>query len=329
MEEYHQLVRNTLLNGTYKPNRTGVDTIADFGYSYKIDISEGYPLLTTKDMSGGRWESLVHEFLWYLSGDHHIQELREHTGIWDKWATDGALETAYGRFWRQYPAPQEEHKLQGENWMDGSEEWANEDGTIDQLEYVVNLLNNGRHHSRRLVVSAWHPANATTSLLPPCHFTYVCNVQDGKLNVHLTQRSGDIAVGIPFNIASYALLTRLLAKQTGFDVGEFHHTIVDAHIYCGGSERGEWYSNNLSTVQDLLVDQGPQDALDFILQEAPEEENLHEDHIPNLLRQLLREPREWPSLTLSEDVTIDNITRDNVELSDYHPHPSLQFYVAE
>lgn len=329
MEQYNNLVRSAILNGNYKPNRTGIDTISNFSESYKIDLSDGYPLMTTKDLSGGRWESLVHEFLWYLSGEEHIRTLQEHTSIWDAWATeDGMLDTAYGRFWRQYPVPQENHQFTDENWADDDTSWMNDDGTVDQLQYVVEMLNNNPK-TRRMVVTAWHPANATTSTLPPCHFTYVMNVQGNTLNCHLTQRSGDIAVGIPFNIASYALLTKLLAQQTGYELGEFSHTIVDAHIYCGGGERGQWYNEKLSAVQELLETEGPEIAKDFIEANAPDEENDNADHIPNLLDQLTRTERDWPTLNISDDATINNIEREDIQLSHYDPHPSLRFYVAE
>lgn len=329
MEEYQRLVEDTILNSAYKPNRTGIDTISNFSYSYKIDISDRFPLLTTKDLSGGRWESLTHEFIWYLSGQEHIRDLREHTKIWDQWATeDGMLDTAYGRFWRKYPAPKEEHRYEDENWVTDDEAWVNDDGTVDQLNYVTHLLNNSPN-SRRMVVTAWHPANSTNSTLPPCHFTYVVNVQDGKINTHLTQRSADIAVGVPFNIAAYSLLTRLLAQQTGFEVGEFSHTLVDAHIYVGGNERGDWYGENLNEVQDIYKAEGPKGALDFIESNAPEEEHDNEDHMPNLLEQLTREPRELPQLDINNSATIDNISREDIHLYDYEPHPSLRFFVAE
>lgn len=330
MEQYNNLVRSALLNGHYKPNRTGIDTISNFSESYKIDISEDFPLMTTKDLSGGRWESLVHEFLWYLSGEEHIRNLQEHTSIWDAWATeDGMLDTTYGRFWRKFPAPQAEHRFDGENWADDDTPWVNENGTIDQVQYAIEMLNENPQ-TRRMVITAWHPANSTTSTLPPCHFTYVLNVQgDGTLNCHLTQRSGDIAVGIPFNIASYALLTKLIAQQTGYEVGEFSHTIVDAHIYCGSGDRGEWYNENLSEVQEMLEVDGPEVTRRYIEDNAPPEETDNEDHLPNLLEQLTRDERDRPQLNISEDATIDNIDRDDIELENYNPHPSLRFYVAE
>ncbi|MFB6147791.1 MAG: thymidylate synthase, partial [Candidatus Nanohaloarchaea archaeon] len=205
--------------------RTSSDTISKFSESYTIDLQEGFPLLTTKDMSGFRWNSLIHELMWYFSGEHHIRELKEETGIWNAWADDDwNLPTAYGRFWRRFPVPDKEEQLEGEWWpnrddwhgdaeswydlprekIEEVEKWVNEeDGrlTFDQVQYAIDTLN-GEHpyrseNSRRLVISAWHPANAAVSKLPPCHFTWVLNVQDGKLNTHLTQRSGDTALGIP------------------------------------------------------------------------------------------------------------------------------------
>ncbi|MWG35963.1 thymidylate synthase [Halomarina oriensis] len=184
MHAYLDLVRRVLATGGYKPNRTGVDTVSAFGQHYRVDLQEGFPLLTTKDLSGFRWDSLVHELLWYLSGAEHIRSLREETGIWDAWADDdGRLDTAYGRFWRRYPVP--DSGLEGESWPEDAHRWtqADEGGrSFDQLQYVLDTL---REHpnSRRIVVNAWHPANAAVSTLPPCHYTFVFNVQGDRLNL--------------------------------------------------------------------------------------------------------------------------------------------------
>lgn len=344
MEAYHNIIRDALLTGNYKPNRTGVDTVATFGHSYSIDLSDGYPLLTTKKMDGFRWNSMMHEIEWYFSGQEHIRDLREETGIWDEWADeDGLLETAYGRFWRRFPLP--ENGLDGEAWAVGSAQstvdeetygrWVNDDGTFDQIQYVLDTLNENPH-SRRMVVSAWHPANASVSLLPPCHFTFVVNVQgDDTLNVHLTQRSGDIALGVPFNIATYALMAHIFAGQTEYEVGEFSHTIVDSHIYCGKGDRGEWYGNNLDELQSRLQDAVDSDGRDgygsvrqWVLDEAPPEENSGFDHIPGLLEQLERSPRELPSIDV-DPVHPDEFTKDNVTLEGYDPYDGLSFSVAE
>lgn len=355
MEQYKNLIKHVLKNGKYKENRTGVDTISDFSYSYKIDLSKGFPLLTTKDMSGYRWNSLIHEIIWYMSGDEHIKNLRKETKIWDAWANEkGHLDTAYGRFWRRYPVPHEEDILEGETWnsrtetkWDGNPDidparWINNESegmiegkwdstqTFDQIQYVIDMLNENPH-SRRLVVNAWHPANATVSTLPPCHYTFAFNVQGNKLNCHLTQRSGDIALGIPFNIACYSILTQLIAKLTGFELGEFSHSIVDAHIYCGEGERGEWYKNNLDELQRMLNNKHPQysmtEVVEWISVNAPKDSNTY-DHVPGLLKQCSRKIRDKPKLDIHAN-DIDSLQFEDFELSGYNPHDGIYFGVAE
>jgi thymidylate synthase len=217
MREYLDLVERVLTNGIHKKNRTGIDTVSCFAEHYSVDLSKGYPLLTTKKVN---FKSMLYEVLWYLSGEDHIRNLRHHTKIWDAWADEnGNLETAYGRYWRRFPSAQI-------NPTTGAYEVLE----IDQIGRVIDLLKTDPG-SRRMVVTAWEPGNALDSKLPPCHYTFVFNVQGSQLNCHLTQRSGDIALGIPFNLAAYALLTQILAQETGFEPGLFSHTIVDAHIY--------------------------------------------------------------------------------------------------
>ena len=332
MQQYLDLVADALAGGGHKPNRTGVDTIAAFSQQYRIDLQEGFPLLTTKDLSGFRWNSLIHEFRWYLSGEEHIRNLREETGIWDAWADEqGRLDTAYGRFWRRFPVP--EKGLDGEVWPDDDHRWRNDDGTFDQIQYVVDTLNESPN-SRRLVVSAWHPANAAVSTLPPCHYTFVFNVQGDQLNCHLTQRSGDIALGVPFNIAAYALLTHAVAQETGFEVGEFGHTVVDAHVYCGTDDRGEWYADNLDRLQERLaaVDEraGYLAVRDWLETEAPDETEDTDgyDHVPGLLTQLSRKPRERPSIEIA-DKPLDELGFADIELTAYDPADGISFAVAE
>jgi len=332
MRQYQTLVSETLREGTYKPNRTGVDTVAAFSRHYDVDLGRGFPLLTTKDLSGFRWHSLIHEFLWYLSGEEHIRTLREETGIWDAWADEeGRLDTAYGRFWRRYPVPEE--GLAGEAWPEDSHRWMNEEGTFDQIAYALDQLRENPH-SRRIVVNAWHPANAAVSTLPPCHYTFVFNVQDGALNVHLTQRSGDIALGVPFNIAAYSLLAHAVAQRVGLEVGHFGHTIVDAHVYCGTGERGAWYDDNLASLQERLaaVDgrEGYRDVREWLESNAPAEpeDESGYDHVPNLLEQLAREPRERPTIEVA-DKPLDELAASDISLSGYDPAPGLDFSVAE
>ena len=334
MQQYLDLVDSTLAGGTYKPNRTGVDTIASFSQHYEVDLAEGFPLLTTKDLSGFRWNSLIHELLWYLSGEEHIRELREETGIWDAWADEeGHLDTAYGRFWRRYPVPDDDAQLPGESWPDDAHRWVNDDGTFDQLAYVMDQLEENPH-SRRLVVNAWHPANATVSTLPPCHYTFVFNVQGGRLNVHLTQRSGDIALGVPFNIAAYSLLAQAVAQRTDFELGSFAHTVVDAHVYCGAGARGEWYAENLDELQERLAsveaDEDYRAVREWLESAAPAEDDGQEgyDHVPGLLEQCAREPRERPTMEVADE-PLDDLEYGDFELSGYDPAPGISFSVAE
>ncbi|HLC64658.1 MAG TPA: thymidylate synthase [Candidatus Nanoarchaeia archaeon] len=233
MKEYLDMVDYVLKNGIRKTNRTGVSTLSCFAYFYKVNLQHGYPLLTTKEMY---FNSMLHELFWYLSGEEHIRNLRKKTKIWDAWAdAEGRLETAYGRFWRRFPMP--DIGLDGEKWAN---RWVKEEENgqkvFDQIQYVIDNLKEIKKNPeartlRRLVVVAWHPGNAAESKLPPCHYTFCFNVQGDKLNCHLTQRSGDIALGIPFNLACYSLLTMVIANETGYIPGEFAHTIIDAHIY--------------------------------------------------------------------------------------------------
>ena len=278
MKEYLDLVRHVLENGTSKKSRTGVDTISYFGAFYRVDLSKGYPLLTTKEVN---FTSMLRELLWYLSGEDHIRNLRQHTKIWDAWADEsGNLDTAYGRYWRRFPHPcKDEHG-----------KWSVRE--VDQIQYIIDTLKK-EPTSRRLVVTAWEPGNADTSKLPPCHYSFVFNVQDNRLNCHLTQRSGDIALGIPFNLACYATLTQMIAQETGLEVGWFGHTIVDAHIYTArpGSGMEEY------------------------------------DHVPGLREQLTREPRPLPRLVIANK-PFNELRFEDFRVEDYNPHPKIKFKVA-
>ena len=342
MRQYHDLVAEALAEGTYKPNRTGVDTVAIFSHHYEVDLEEGFPLLTTKRMDGYRWNSLIHELLWYLSGEEHVRTLREETKIWDAWADEeGRLDTAYGRFWRRFPIPEGSDRLPGESWPDESHPRVETESTpeggsrrvFDQLGHVLDTLREAPN-SRRMVVSAWHPANAAVSTLPPCHYTFVFNVQGDRLNVHLTQRSGDIALGVPFNLAAYSLLAHAVANRTGFEVGSFGHTIVDAHVYCGAGERGSWYAEHLPALQERLraVEdrEGYLDVREWLEGAAPPEVDGETgyDHVPGLLTQLSREPRSRPRIEVA-DKPLDELEYGDVRLSAYDPAPGISFSVAE
>ena len=215
MKEYLEAVEHVMETGTLKENRTGVDTISTFGYSYKIDLRNGFPLLTTKKM---RWKNIVMELMWMLSGEEHVRFLQQHDcKFWNAWADEYAyVPSAYGYFWRRYPSY--------------------ETGSIDQIEWAVNELRTNPMN-RRICITAWSPPNATKSPLPPCHAFFVFNVQvergENILCCHMTQRSCDMAIGVPYDIAIYALLMKLFERFTGIKAGYFHHTLVDAHIYDG------------------------------------------------------------------------------------------------
>ena len=229
MKAYLDLVQRVLENGVRKPTRTGIDTISSFAEFYKVDLSEGYPLLTTKKM---QFRSVILELLWYLRGEDNIRWLRDEKNchIWDAWADDdGYVGPIYPVLWRRFPYIEED-----EIDMDG--DGGNIRRTIfdrkefDQVQNAIELLKT-QPESRRIVVSAWHPGLIRQMALPPCHLMYIFNVSDGRLNCHLTQRSGDIALGIPFNLACYAALTMAIAQEVNLKPGFFAHTIVDAHIY--------------------------------------------------------------------------------------------------
>ncbi len=278
MKEYLDLVRLVINEGTRKPSRTGIDTISYFGAFYKVDLSKGFPLLTTKKIE---WKSLLHEVLWYLSGDDHIRNLRQHTKIWDAWADeDGNLETAYGYYWRKFPSAQK----------DENGEWKVTE--VDQIQYIIDEIKR-KPYSRRLVVTAWEPGNAIKSKLPPCHYSFAFNVNDGKLNCHLTQRSGDIALGIPFNLAAYSLLTQIIAQETELGLGFFAHTIIDAHIY--------------------VADEG-----------SPMEKY---DHLKGLKEQLKREPLPLSKLKIARK-PINELRFEDFELLDYQYYDKIRFEVA-
>lgn len=222
MKVYHDLVQRVLDHGVRKKNRTGTDTISNFAECYKVNLSEGFPLLTTKKVF---FKSVILELLWYLRGEDHIRWLRDKNNvhIWDAWADEaGHVGPIYPVLWRRFPFLIE-HKNE-----DGTTEWRQDE--FDQIKNVIHMLKTDPM-SRRLVVSAWHPGLLPKMALPPCHIMYIFNVSEGKLNCHLTQRSGDIALGIPFNLACYSTLTMAIAQEVGLEPGVFAHTIVDAHIY--------------------------------------------------------------------------------------------------
>lgn len=229
MKQYLDLVQNVFDHGVWKENRTGVRTLSNFAEFYKVDLSKGYPLLTTKKVF---FRSAIIEMLWYLRGEDHIKWLRDENNvhIWDAWADEkGYVGPIYPVLWRRFPMAKatDGTVYQPLNNSD-KKEWMYDE--FDQVQQAIHLLKTNPD-SRRIVVSAWHPGLLGEMGLPPCHLMYIFNVSGGKLHCHLTQRSGDIALGIPFNLACYAALTMAIAQEVGLTPGTFAHTIVDAHIY--------------------------------------------------------------------------------------------------
>ena len=209
MKQYHDLLNRVLTEGVRKEDRTGTGTICIFGHQMRFDLSEGFPCLTTKKL---HLKSIIHELLWFLQGDTNVKYLQDNgVRIWNEWADEnGDLGHIYGYQWRSWPS------------YDG--------GVIDQITEAVEAIRNNPD-SRRIIVSAWNVADINNMKLPPCHAFFQFYVADGKLSLQLYQRSADIFLGVPFNIASYALLLQMMAQVTGLKAGEFVHTLGDAHIY--------------------------------------------------------------------------------------------------
>jgi len=322
MRQYLDAVREVLETGTRKENRTGVDTLSTFNINYEIDLRHGFPLLTTKQVS---WKNIVIENLWFISGDTSIDFLRKHNcKFWDAWAdADGLVPSAYGNFWRHFP-------------VHGRKAWTDDEYNAfnDQLAWAVEELKKNPM-SRRVVISAWAPGNAQQSKLPPCHALFVLNVQnrsifgniypkvvaqaaadrvppppdvmERQLCLHLTQRSCDIALGVPYNIAGYAFILELISRFTGLRAGLFAHTLIDAHAYTS----------------------------------KPDGSMAKFDHVPNLRTQLERTPKLLPQLVIDDRIQAlsdvealikDNASTDEIlglfRLDGYDPHPALDFKVA-
>lgn len=310
MKAYSDLVKHVLANGTRKENRTGVDTISTFNYNYELGfgkenlyqdpgpnyyhLGNGFPMDTTKKIS---WKNIAVEMLWFLSGDISAEILRRHKcRFWEPWVNDnGEVPAAYGAGWRNFPIHLSQY----------------DPGYFDQIEWLLDTLKTNPM-SRRLITLAWMPYEANFANLPPCHFAFAFNVQfdqDGeqRLCLHLTQRSCDIALGIPYNIASYALLLMLFSHMTGIKPGIFAHTLLDAHIYTS----------------------------------KPDGSMAEYDHIPGLQEQILREPKDLPRLIIDPSIKeLSDIealmapevsTQDILEklkLEGYDPHPTIKFKVA-
>lgn len=242
MKQYLDLMQHVLDNGTQKHDRTGTGTISVFGHQMRFNLQEGFPMVTTKKL---HLKSIVHELIWFLSGDTNIKYLKENgVRIWDEWAdADGNLGPVYGSQWRSWPTPSGEK--------------------IDQISQIINTIKNNPD-SRRIIVSAWNVAEIENMALPPCHAFFQFYVADEKLSCQLYQRSADIFLGVPFNIASYALLTMMVAQVCGLQYGDFIHTLGDAHLYNNHIEQAKLQlSRETKPLPQMLINPEVKNIFDF------------------------------------------------------------------
>tara|TARA_B110000285_G_C15038863_1_gene570762 strand:- start:76 stop:870 length:795 start_codon:yes stop_codon:yes gene_type:complete len=242
MRQYHNLLQHILKEGTQKGDRTGTGTTSVFGYQMRFDLSQGFPVITTKKL---HLRSIIHELLWFLQGDTNIKYLKDNgVRIWDDWADEnGDLGPVYGHQWRSWPTPS--------------------GGQIDQISKVIEQIKNNPN-SRRHIVSAWNVAEVDNMALPPCHTFFQFYVADGKLSCQLYQRSADTFLGVPFNIASYALLTMMVAQVCGLEVGDFVHTFGDAHLYSNHIEQTELQlSRELRPLPTMKINPKVKDIFSF------------------------------------------------------------------
>ncbi|MEX2569074.1 MAG: thymidylate synthase [Cyclobacteriaceae bacterium] len=242
MQQYHQLLQHILDHGVQKGDRTGTGTLSVFGYQMRFDLEKGFPLVTTKKC---HTRSIIHELLWFLKGDTNIRYLKENkVSIWDEWADEkGDLGPVYGYQWR--------------HWPDGK------GGEIDQIKQLIHQIKTNPN-SRRLIVSAWNVANVDDMALPPCHLLFQFYVADGKLSCQLYQRSADVFLGVPFNIASYALLLAMVAQVCDLKAGEFIHTFGDAHLYNNHLDQAKLQlSRELRPLPQLEINPAIKDIFEF------------------------------------------------------------------
>ncbi|WP_215225844.1 thymidylate synthase [Echinicola shivajiensis] len=242
MKQYHQLLQHILDNGTQKGDRTGTGTLSVFGYQMRFDLQEGFPLVTTKKC---HLKSIIHELLWFLKGDSNIKYLKDNkVSIWDEWADEnGDLGPVYGYQWR--------------HWPDGK------GGEIDQIKNLIHQIKNNPN-SRRLLVSAWNVADVDNMALPPCHTMFQFYVAEGKLSCQLYQRSADVFLGVPFNIASYALFTMMIAQVCGLEPGEFIHTFGDTHLYSNHLEQAKLQlTRDCRPLPSMKINPEVKDIFDF------------------------------------------------------------------
>ena len=262
MKQYLDLMRHVRDNGITKEDRTGTGTKSVFGYQMRFNLADGFPVVTTKKL---HLRSIIHELLWFLKGDTNIQYLKDNkVRIWDEWADeDGNLGPVYGSQWRSWPTANGEH--------------------IDQITQVVEQIKNNPD-SRRLIVSAWNVGEIENMALPPCHAFFQFYVADGKLSCQLYQRSADIFLGVPFNIASYALLTMMIAQVCDLEVGDFVHTLGDAHLYSNHMEQTELQlSRDVFPLPTMKINSKIKDIFDFTIDDFELEGYESHEHIKGLV----------------------------------------------
>lgn len=246
MKQYLDLMRHVKDNGQEKSDRTGTGTVSVFGYQMRFDLAEGFPCITTKKL---HLRSIIHELLWFLKGDTNIAYLKENkVRIWDEWADEnGNLGPVYGSQWRSWPSANGTH--------------------IDQITKLIDQIKNNPY-SRRLIVSAWNVSEIENMALPPCHAFFQFYVADGKLSCQLYQRSADIFLGVPFNIASYALLTMMIAQVCNLELGEFIHTLGDAHLYVNHLEQTELQlSRTIKPLPTMKINPEVKNIFDFTIED--------------------------------------------------------------
>ena len=259
MRQYHKLLKHVLENGTDKNDRTGTGTRSVFGYQMRFDLSKGFPLLTTKKI---HLKSIIYELLWFLKGETNISYLKENgVSIWDEWADEnGELGPVYGYQWRSWPGRNGE--------------------TIDQISDLIDQIKNNPD-SRRLIVTAWNPSDVEKMALPPCHCLFQFYVSNGKISCQLYQRSADIFLGVPFNIASYALLTMMIAKILKLEIGEFVHTFGDAHLYSNHFDQAkEQLQRDFKELPKMRIISDPESIFDFEFEDFVLENYISHPHIP-------------------------------------------------
>lgn len=262
MKQYLDLMQHVLNEGTQKHDRTGTGTISVFGYQMRFNLQDGFPMVTTKKL---HLKSIIHELIWFLSGDTNIKYLKDNgVRIWDEWADkDGNLGPVYGSQWRSWPKPNGE--------------------TIDQITQIINTIKNNPD-SRRIIVSAWNVAEIENMALPPCHAFFQFYVADGKLSCQLYQRSADIFLGVPFNIASYALLTMMVAQVCGLAYGDFVHTLGDAHLYNNHIEQAKLQlSRDPKMLPKMKINEAVNNIFDFKFEDFTLEDYDPHPHIKGVV----------------------------------------------